>query len=48
MNLKSLKKLIVLVTLLSVLDGCAVYVRGHGEYYEHHPHYRHYYYGYWR
>ncbi len=47
MNSTYLKKFISVVALLALLEGCALYVRGNGEYYEHHPHHYHYY-GYWR
>ena len=47
MNLTHLKKFGLFLALLFVLEGCAFYVRGHGEYYEHYPHHYHHY-GYWR
>ena len=46
MNLTHLKKLVLFAALLFLLEGCAVYVRGHGEFYEHPHNYHHY--GYWR
>ncbi len=45
-NYTGLKKIVLFLVLLFLVQGCAVYVRGHGEYYEHPHHY--YYYGYWR
>ncbi len=47
MNITYLKKIVVSLALLFILQGCALYVRGEGEYYEHYPHH-YYYHGYWR
>ncbi len=46
MNLH-LRKWALLVAVLALLEGCAFYVRGHGEYYQDYPHHYHHY-GYWR
>ncbi len=45
-----LKRIVMFLTLVFLLQGCAFYVRGdHGGYYERYPyHHRYYYYGYWR
>ncbi len=48
MNLSLAKKIIVVLGLAFLLQGCAFYVRGHDEYYEHYPHHNYYYHGYWR
>ena len=49
MNLSLIKKIILAVGLLFVLQGCGFYVRGEDEYYEHHPyHHQYYHHGYWR
>ncbi len=46
MTITYLKKIMLTLALLFLLQGCAFYVRGHDEYHEHYPH--HYYHGYWR
>ncbi len=48
MNLSLIKKIMLVMSLLFALQGCAFYVRGDGEYYEHYPYHRYYYHGYWR
>ena len=45
-----LKRIMMFMVLVLLLQGCAFYARGgHGEYHERYPYYhRYYHYGYWR
>jgi hypothetical protein len=48
MDITYLKKIALTLALLFLLQGCALYVRGHDEYYEHHhPYHYNYYHGHW-